>query len=86
MTRPKIITAYLNPPIPTRQNDWCAHYDGEEEAGMYGWGATEAEAIQDFIDNCQEHHDERLGLSDLLAAQTMARQIGIEEHNPISKD
>ncbi len=28
--------------------DWCAHYDGEEEAGGYGYGKTEAEAIADF--------------------------------------
>ena len=50
----KIVTSYLNPPIPTRQFDWCAHFDGEEEAGGYGYGATEAEAIQDFVDNCEE--------------------------------
>lgn len=60
MTR-KIVTSYINPPIPIRSNDWCAHYDGEEEAGFYGWGATEAEAVADFIENCKEHHDERLG-------------------------
>lgn len=46
---------------PGRSMDWTAHYDGEEEAGYYGYGATEEEAIQDFIDNCQEWHDERLG-------------------------
>jgi hypothetical protein len=57
----KIVTSYVNPPIPYRQNEWCAHYDGEEEAGSYGWGATEADAIRDFIENCQEDHDERLG-------------------------
>ena len=57
----KIVTTCICPPIPVRQFDWCAFYDGEEEAGNYGYGATEAEAIQDFIDNCQEGHDERLG-------------------------
>lgn len=57
----KIVTAHVYPPIPTRSSDWCAHYDGEEEAGNYGWGSTEAEAIADFIDNCAEGHDERLG-------------------------
>lgn len=44
-----------------REMDFCAHYEGEEEAGCYGYGATESEAISDFIDNCQEWHDERLG-------------------------
>lgn len=57
----KIVTSYVSPPIPYRQNDWFAHYDGEEEAGNYGWGATEEEAIRDFIENCKEDHDERLG-------------------------
>lgn len=44
-----------------RELDFIAHYEGEEDAGFYGYGATEAEAIRDFIDNCQEWHDERLG-------------------------
>lgn len=57
----KIVTSHIYPPIPVRDWDWCAHYDGEEEAGNYGWGATEAEAIQDFLDNCADAHDERLG-------------------------
>ncbi len=60
MTR-KIVTKHIFPPIPTRMVDWSAHYDGEEEAGNYGWGATEAEAIADFVENYQEEHDERLG-------------------------
>ncbi|HEU5019651.1 MAG TPA: hypothetical protein VFT69_16960 [Pseudolabrys sp.] len=56
----KIVTTCICPPIPDRSHDWCAHYDGEEEAGGYGYGTTEAEAVQDFIDNCQADHDERL--------------------------
>lgn len=47
----KIVATYINPPIPFRNLDWCAHYDGEEEAGGYGYGATEADAIRDFLDN-----------------------------------
>lgn len=57
----KIVTHNSFPPIPVRQFDWCAFYDGEEEAGSYGYGATEAEAVADFIENCAEDHDERLG-------------------------
>lgn len=56
----RIVTSYQHPPIPDRSNDWCAHYAGEEEAGHYGWGRTEAEAIDDFIQNQQADHDERL--------------------------
>ncbi|RUV84330.1 hypothetical protein EOA60_04570 [Mesorhizobium sp. M1A.F.Ca.IN.020.06.1.1] len=59
----KIVTSHMNPPIPVRDYDWCAHYEGEEEAGNYGWGRTEAEAIQDFNDNCAADHDARLGVT-----------------------
>jgi len=54
----KIVTSYVSPPIPTRCCDWCAHYDGEEEDGNYGWGATEDEAVRDFLDNYAEDMDE----------------------------
>lgn len=64
----KIVTSNPYPPIPTRALDWCTHYDGEEEAGNYGWGRTEAEAIQDFIDNCKDDHDDRLGIGPSEAA------------------
>lgn len=60
MANRTIVTSYVNPPIPVRQYDWCAHYEGEEEAGGYGYGATEQEAIDDFQDNHQADHDERL--------------------------
>ena len=47
----KIVTIFLNPPIPVRDFDWCAYYDGEEENGNYGYGSTEAEAIEDLVNN-----------------------------------
>lgn len=56
----KIVTRHVCPPIPVRGNDWCAYYEAEEEAGNYGWGGTEAEAISDFMANCAEDHNERL--------------------------
>jgi hypothetical protein len=59
MTR-TIITSSTHSPLPTRINDFCAFYEGEEEAGNYGYGATPEAAIADFIENCQEDHDERL--------------------------
>lgn len=46
--RGKIVTSYEFPPIPDRQFDWCAYYEGEEETNHYGWGKTEAEAIEDL--------------------------------------
>lgn len=62
MANRTIVTSHINPPIPVRQFDWCAFYDGEEEAGNYGYGATEQDAIDDFKDNFQADHDDRLSL------------------------
>lgn len=45
----KIVTSHVYPPIPIRSWDWCAYPDGEEELGHYGWGATEAEAVEELI-------------------------------------
>lgn len=48
----KIITTHVYPPIPIRKFDWQAHYEGEEDEQMdIGWGATEAEAIADLLEN-----------------------------------
>jgi hypothetical protein len=49
----KIVTSHPYPSIPWRNFDWCAHADGDEEAGEYGWGASEKEAIADYL----ESHD-----------------------------
>lgn len=55
-----ITTRHVFPPIPDRRFDWVAYYEGEEEAGGYGYGATEAEAIADFNENYRDEHDARL--------------------------
>lgn len=47
----KINTHHEFPPIPIRQFDWCATFDGYEPGEPIGWGATEAEAIADLLDN-----------------------------------
>lgn len=44
----KIITEHVFPPIPRRDNDWCAYLDGYEPGNRVGWGRTEAEAIKDL--------------------------------------
>ena len=48
----KIITSYVCPPIPIRHLDWCAYYDPEDKP--YGWGATEQQAIDNLIEQCEE--------------------------------
>lgn len=57
----KITTSYWAKPIPPRQFDWCAVFDFDDE-GPAGYGATEAEAIQDlesFMDECADIIDDR---------------------------
>lgn len=48
-----IQTHHIHPPIPLRQFDWTAYRDPERRAG---YGATEAEAIADLLQ--QEWEDE----------------------------
>lgn len=57
MTR-KIITTFVYPPIPVRNMDWQAHFDGDEPNDdghmLTGEGATEAEAIADLIESIDD--------------------------------
>lgn len=41
-------TRWVHPPIPFRGRDWCAWWGDEDEGTVYGWGATESEAIYDL--------------------------------------
>ena len=64
----KITVSAVFPPIPTRNFDYCAidsdtydaSYEGEDENGHHwksspvGHGATEAEAIEDLLDQLAE--------------------------------
>jgi hypothetical protein len=54
----KIVTVCNFPPIPDRRWDWCAYADGHEEDGRYGYGRTEAEAVEDFIANYAEEYED----------------------------
>lgn len=53
----KIITRNICPPIPMRQFDWCAYFDGDEESGRCGHGHTEVEAVADLVENCTEDRE-----------------------------
>lgn len=46
-----IRTTCFFPPIPIREFDWCASYEGDEEGGPRGWGRTEQEAVEDLQTN-----------------------------------
>lgn len=51
----KIITTHVSPPIPVRCADWLAYRAGTEEDGPWGWGETEAAAINDLIEQETEN-------------------------------
>jgi hypothetical protein len=43
----KVISAYVFPPIPVRDQDWIAYIDDlVEDSSSYGYGATEVEALR----------------------------------------
>jgi hypothetical protein len=54
MTAKKMIVTQILPPIPIRDFDWCAYWDGEEEGGHYGYGKTKEEAVEDLKQLDQE--------------------------------
>lgn len=60
MSTLSIITAYVHPPIPPREFDWCAHRDGSEESGPYGWGLTREEAVMELIRQEDETREEEM--------------------------
>jgi len=53
----KLITVCNFPPIPDRRWDWVAYIEGDEESGNYGYGSTEQEAINDWVENYAEEYD-----------------------------
>jgi hypothetical protein len=55
MSNRKIVTEFINPPIPVRIFDWHAWEDGEEESGPIGYGSTEQAAIDDLKRQLEEN-------------------------------
>lgn len=51
-----VIVTHVCPPIPVRQFDWSAHFDGEEE-GPVGWGESYAAAIMALMNNLENNDD-----------------------------
>ncbi len=44
----KMIVHQILPPIPIRDFDWQAYWDGEEETCHCGYGRTKEEAVEDL--------------------------------------
>jgi hypothetical protein len=49
-----LVTVYDPKPIPPRQFDWSCTKDGYEPGDLIGYGKTEAEAVQEYIDLMEE--------------------------------
>jgi hypothetical protein len=75
MTR-TIRTTYVHPPIPIRTSDWCACEEGQEEYGPYGWGATEAEAIEDLQERLEDEDTCPMCYSQLVEEYNYCRPCG----------
>jgi len=39
------------PPVPSKQFQYCAWYDGREEGGPHGYGHHPFAALQDLLEN-----------------------------------
>jgi len=46
----KIVTEKIIPPVPSRNFDWTAWIDGDEETGPWGYGDNEKDAIKDLME------------------------------------
>jgi len=55
MNNEKIITEFINPPIPIRKFDWQAVRDGYDDGDPVGEGETEQEAIINLLDKEQDN-------------------------------
>lgn len=55
--RRQIRTEYVYPPIPDRSYDWSAVTVDYEPGQPMGWGPTKRAAIEDLVEQ-QENHDE----------------------------
>lgn len=61
---------------PMRHFDFCAWVDGQEEAGEYGYGATETEALDALGEILVEHVDD--AIFDLAASGAISQELAQE--------
>lgn len=60
MAAKKMVVHQIRPPIPIRDFDWQAYWDGEEETSHCGYGKTKEEAVEDLKRLDQERWEESL--------------------------
>ena len=61
---------------PMRHFDFCAWVDGNEEAGQYGYGSTETEALDALGEILVEHVDDHI--HDLKTSGAISEEIAEE--------
>ena len=66
----EIECVFVNPPIPIRRKDWAAWLSDEPD-GLYGWGATQREAMNDLNEQLA---DRQLQVQAKLAQQQRAKR------------
>lgn len=54
----RIVTTWIYPPIPLRNFDWQATFQGYEPGDLVGHGETKAEAVKDLRDQAETLADE----------------------------
>lgn len=68
------------PPIPDRSHDYEAYFDRYCDLDMPNWargfGPTEAKALEDLLDNAEEHAREQL---DKMYQANMERRAGCND-------
>jgi hypothetical protein len=59
VSHPKIRTSHVFPPIPQRQFDYAAVFDGYEPGDSIGYGRDEQEAIDDLLEQWNDDNELR---------------------------
>lgn len=73
----KVITTYVEPPIPINIYDWQAQFVGQESPeDMVGHGATEAEAIENLYEEFIMSNQEIFNIVEKLAKLSEGLDMG----------
>lgn len=77
----KIITTFVYPPIPVREMDWQAHFDGDEpddDGHMeVGRGRTEKLAVLDLIEGIDDEDEYNEALAEFEQSLEDNSQFGV---------
>jgi len=76
MSKVKIITECIRPPIPDRSHDWRAYYHWDDEAdAMLGEGETEEAAVLDLFKKSAEADDDGSAIEEVINFAIIGWQV-----------